>query len=161
MFLVILSILTVLWGIFGPGLRKPVTLGGDVLLSAVQTISSADGKLITISHDSTGGGWFDQTEVRTIFADKRSTIVVTDLNANGAEIHQTTTMVSADGLAGSVTTDLDNNGMADRINTHILVNNGDSSRVENTTDTGNNGTLLDKVITTNDNAPLKYKAKAA
>jgi trimeric autotransporter adhesin len=64
------------------------------------------------------------------------------------ETSVTETTVSTDGLTRSVATDLDSNGTADRINTHTLVNNPDGSRVETTTDTGNNGTLLDKVIST-------------
>jgi hypothetical protein len=111
-------------------------VGSGVLPNAVQTSTSAEGKLIAINPDSTGGGCFDQAEVRTIYADKHTTIVVTDLNANEAEIRQATTTVAVDGLTRNVATDLDNNGVADRINTHVLVNNGDGSRVETTTDTG-------------------------
>ena len=129
-FLVILSILTGFWGIFGPRPRKPVTNCGGVLLCAVQAITSADSK--TINPDRAGGGWFEETEVRTIYADKHSTIVVTDLNAGGAEFHQSTT-VSIDGLTRSVATDLDSNGVADRINTNVLVINSDSSSMKTTT----------------------------
>ncbi len=160
-FLVILSILTGFWQILGPRLCKPVTNGGNMLLSALQSISNAGGKTLAINRDSSGGGWFDQTELRTIYADKHSTIVLTDLNARDAEIHQSTTTVSSDGLTHSVASDLESNAVADPINTYVLINNTDGTRVEITTDKGNNESVLAKMIATNDNAPPKAKAIAA
>ena len=126
--------------------------GGGILTSVIQTITSIDGKLITINRDSTGGGWFDQTEQRTTYADGHRTLVITDKNADGraatdtvrqkgpvdlfelrahrailrgagVEIHQATTTVLIDGFTRSVGTDMDSNATADRIHTHALVNN--------------------------------------
>jgi Ca2+-binding RTX toxin-like protein len=130
--------------------------GGGILTSAIQTITSIDGKSITINRDSTGGGWYDQSETRTTFADGHRTVVITDKNADGTEIHQATTTVSIDGLTRSVGTDLDSNATADRINTHALVNNGDGSRTETVSDTSNNATLLDRsVMTTSANGRVQ------
>jgi Ca2+-binding RTX toxin-like protein len=121
--------------------------GGGVLIDSIQTITSSDGKSITINRDTTGGGWYNLSETRTTFVDGHRTLVVTDKNADGSEIHQATTTVSIDGLTRSVATDIDSNAIADRINTHALVNNADGSRTETTTDTSANGTLLDRVVT--------------
>jgi Ca2+-binding RTX toxin-like protein len=115
--------------------------GGGVLINTIQTITSMDGKSVTINRDSTGGGWFDQQEVRTTFADGHRTLVITDKNADGTEIHQASTTVSIDGLVRSVGTDLDSNGVADLIVTDTLVNNADGSRYDTRTVTGNNGTV--------------------
>ena len=64
--------------------------GGNVLLDAKTTVTSADGKTITISRDSTGGGWFDQREVRVTNADASRTITLTDLNPDGTTIRSET-----------------------------------------------------------------------
>ena len=126
--------------------------GGGILTSVIQTITSIDGKSITINRDSTGGGWFDQTEQRTTYADGHRTLVITDKNADGraatdtvrqkgpadlfelrtrravlrgagAEIHQATTTVSIDGFTRSVGTDMDSDLLADLINSYVLVSN--------------------------------------
>ena len=97
--------------------------GGGILTSAIQTITSIDGKSISINRDSTGGGWLDQSEVRTTYADGHRTLVITDKNADGTEIDQATTTVSIDGLTRSVGTDMDSDLLADRINSYALLNN--------------------------------------
>jgi trimeric autotransporter adhesin len=133
--------------------------GGGVLINVIQTITSIDGKSVTINRDSTGGGWFDQSEQRTTFADGSRTFVVTDKNADGSEIRQATTTLSINGLTRSVGTDLDSNATADRIATIALVNNADGSRTETITDTSNNGTLLDRsVMTTSANGRVQSTA---
>jgi hypothetical protein len=98
---------TILTTVDGAGTRTETLTnknGGGVLITSIQTISTIDGHSITINRDSTGGGWFDQQEVRTIFGDGHKTVVVTDKNADGSEIHQATTTVSIDGLSRSVGT---------------------------------------------------------
>jgi hypothetical protein len=47
-------------------------------------------------------------------------LMVTDKNADGTEIHQATTTLSIDGNTRSVGTDFDSNATADRINTLLL-----------------------------------------
>ncbi len=37
--------------------------GGHVLLDSIQTITSSDGTNVTINRDTTGGGWFNQSEL--------------------------------------------------------------------------------------------------
>jgi hypothetical protein len=63
--------------------------------------------------------------LNNITAERYERYVHCHRNSNGAEIHQATTTVSIDDLTRSVATDLDSNGVTDRINTHVLVNNGD------------------------------------
>ena len=122
--------------------------GGNVLLDAKTTVTSADGKTITISRDSTGGGWFDQREVRVTNADASRSITITDLNPDGTAIRSETKALSINGLTRTVSTDLDSNGTADSIVTHALVVNADTSRTETTSETANNGALLGRTIFT-------------
>jgi hypothetical protein len=68
-----------------------------VLENSAQSITSADGKVITINRDSNGSavydangnkvsGWFDQQEIRTTNTDGSRTTVIKDLASNGATI---------------------------------------------------------------------------
>lgn len=123
--------------------------GGGVLESRIQTVTSADGKTVTISRDSAGAGtWFDQTEVRTTHGDGHRTIVITDLNANGSTIRSETTNLSIDGLTRTVSTDLDGSGTADSIVTHALVIAGSGVRTETITTTNYNTSLRHTTIIT-------------
>jgi hypothetical protein len=71
--------------------------GGTVLLDTKTTITSADGKTITILRDATGGGYISQSEVRTTFADLHRTIVVTDLNADTDTDRTDTSTIAVNG----------------------------------------------------------------
>jgi trimeric autotransporter adhesin len=121
--------------------------GGGTKLSAVQTVTSADGKTITISRDTTGGSWFAQVEVQATAGDGSRTDTITNLNADGSEINKSTTSYSANGLTKTVAADIDGNGTTDRTVTDSLVVNGDGSRNETVTTTSNNGSDLGTVWT--------------
>ncbi|MES0207312.1 beta strand repeat-containing protein [Mesorhizobium australicum] len=120
---------------------------GGTRLSAVQTVTSADGKTITISRDATGGGWFSQVEVQATAADGSRTDTITNLSADGSEVNKSTSTYSVNGLTKAVATDIDGNGTTDRTVTHSLVVNGDASRNETVATTSNNGSDLGTVWT--------------
>ncbi len=101
-----------------------------ILTSETKTTTSADGNTITIERDSTGGGWYDQTEVRTTHADDSMTIVTTDIGPDGSVIRSSTETVSADGLTRTDAIDEDGDGGVDLTITHTIVINADGSRSE-------------------------------
>jgi hypothetical protein len=123
--------------------------GGGVKLSAIQTVTSADSLLITISRDTNGGGWYSQVEQRT-FANYGAGIVlsdvyVTDQDAYGNIISWVDT--SFNGLYKRVSTSFTGITFADRVVTDQLVNAVDGSRTEIEITKSRNGTVLSKVRT--------------
>lgn len=109
-------------------------LGSDayngIVDSRVVTTTSADGKVITIERDSTGGGWFDQREVWTTNADGSRTEVLSELAANGSVIISRSKTVSANGQVRTEGTDRDGNGVAETVVGHVITVAGDLSRTE-------------------------------
>ncbi|MCG7522233.1 DUF4214 domain-containing protein [Ruegeria sp. Ofav3-42] len=101
-----------------------------VLVSATKTTTSADGQIVTIERDSTGGGWYDQTEVRTTHADDSMTIVTTDRGSDGNVIRSSTETVSADGLTRTDAIDEDGDGTVELTISHVIVVNADGTRSE-------------------------------
>jgi len=78
-------------------------VSGSEKLNSTTTTTSASGKVVTILRDQLGGGWTTQQEVDTTNADGSTSIVVSDLNPNGTTSNVTTTTVSANGLARTIT----------------------------------------------------------
>ncbi|WP_217356583.1 FG-GAP-like repeat-containing protein [Ruegeria atlantica] len=104
--------------------------GSAVLVSARRTTTSADGNTVTIERDSTGGGWYDQTEVRTTHGDGRLTIVTTDRGPDGSVIRRSSETVSADGLTRTDAIDADGDGWVDLTISHVIAVNADGTRSE-------------------------------
>ncbi|MGX7872786.1 beta strand repeat-containing protein [Mesorhizobium sp. ORM6] len=116
--------------------------------NANATTTSADTKTVTTLVDQNGDGIWDQSEIFVTNADGSTSTTTKQLAANGATINQIAVTTSADGLTKSTKTDHAGSGSFDLITTDATVVNTDGSRVETVTDTGNNGTLLDKTVTT-------------
>ncbi|MCK1494931.1 hypothetical protein IVB14_32120 [Bradyrhizobium sp. 180] len=123
------------------------------LLGRTVTTMSADGRTATIQIDPTGDNYFAEVRTRVVNADGNATLTVKDTSANGTLVTETVTTTSANGL--SVTTQQDSTGATsggnpvfDRTRTDVTVLNADGSKTETVTDTSNNGTLLDKMVTT-------------
>ncbi len=112
-----------------------------ILLNQTVTTTSADGNTVTIDRDSTGGGWFDQTEVRTTAADGSLMIVTTDMGQDGTVIISVTEDVSADGLTRTEAIDSDGDGAADVTMIHAIVVNPDGSRSETVTVLNQDGSV--------------------
>ncbi|WP_299083231.1 FG-GAP-like repeat-containing protein [uncultured Ruegeria sp.] len=116
-----------------------------ILVSETKTTTSADGNTVTIERDSTGGGWFDQVEMRTTHADDSMTIVTTDRDPNGGVIRSSTETVSADGLTRTDAIDEDGDGLVDLTITHSIVINADGSRSETIEHFNQDGSLRSSV----------------
>ena len=101
-----------------------------ILASRTATTTSADGKVITIERDSTGGGWVDQREVWTTHTDGSRTEVIQELAQNGTVIHGRSETVSLDGLTRVESTDRDGNGTAETVESHSISIAGNNSRTE-------------------------------
>lgn len=112
-----------------------------ILTSRTVTTTSADGKVITIERDSTGGGWFDQREVWTTNADGSRTEVIQELAQNGSVIHGRSETVSINGLTRTEGTDRDGNGTAETVESHAITIAGDNSRTEVTEIRNGDGSL--------------------
>ncbi|EBA12653.1 calcium-binding protein [Roseobacter sp. CCS2] len=124
------------------------TVATAILLNQTVTTTSADGNTVTIERDSTGGGWFDQIEVRTTATDGSMTIVTTDVGKDGTTIRSVDEAVSADGLTRTEAIDNDGDGIADITMTHVIVVNADGSRAETTTVTNPDGSVRSVVTET-------------
>ncbi len=112
-----------------------------VTLSRIVTTTSADGKTVTIQRDSTGGGWFDQTEAHTTSVAGVRTTVVSDLAQNGTVIRSSTETVSADGATRSLAANIDGLGSADLTTTHTISEDIAGTRTETITLTNQDGSL--------------------
>jgi Ca2+-binding RTX toxin-like protein len=101
-----------------------------ILVDRVVTGTSADGKVITINRDSTGGGWFDQREVWTTNADGSRMEVLSELAQDGTVIQSRSETVGISGLVRVEGTDLDGNGAAETVVSHTITVAGNNSRTE-------------------------------
>ncbi|MEM9128299.1 MAG: DUF4214 domain-containing protein [Pseudomonadota bacterium] len=115
-----------------------------ILVSQVATSTSADGLVITIERDSTGGGWFDQREVRTTHADDSTTVLIEDLDPNGNLIRSSSETVSADGLTRTDSIDEDGDSNVDLLVSHVIVEAADNSRTETVEHRNGDGSLRSK-----------------
>jgi hypothetical protein len=107
------------------------TKADAVFATRQQTVTSADGKEITISRDSTGGGWWDSKEVRTTHTDGRRTVTKQELAPDGTTIIRSTSeAISIDGLTRTETRDLDGDTDADAIISHVITLAGNGTRTE-------------------------------
>ena len=119
-----------------------------ILLNQTVTSTSADGSVMTIERDSTGGGWFDQTEVRTTAVDGSMVIVTTDVGQDGTTIRSVTEDMSIDGLTRTEAIDTDGDGLADVTTSHVIVVNADGSRSETVTSYNQDGSTRASVTET-------------
>jgi Ca2+-binding RTX toxin-like protein len=119
-----------------------------ILANRTVTTTSADGSVVAIDRDSTGGGWFDRQEVRTTLTDGSRTTAISDLAKDGTVIRSSSETISIDGLTRSEAIDNDGDGDVDRTIVHAITVNGDGSRTEVITTTNNDTTLRNKVTET-------------
>ncbi|WP_436397730.1 DUF4214 domain-containing protein [Roseobacter sp. S98] len=103
-----------------------------IVVSRIVTTTNADGSDVTVLRDSTGGGWFDQQEVRSSLPDGSRSIVISDLAENGSVIRGSGETTSVDGLTRVKGTDEDGDGLDDLSVTHGITEHGDGSRTEST-----------------------------
>ncbi|WP_063291633.1 DUF4214 domain-containing protein, partial [Pseudovibrio sp. Ad5] len=120
-------------------------IASAVLRSRIQTTTSADGNTLTIERDMTGGGWFDQNEVRATQSDGSQIITISALAQDGSVITSRSETVSSDGTVRVDGHDQDGDGSADTTQTHSVTVNGDDSRSETIAITNQDGSLRSHV----------------
>ncbi|KZK97222.1 Bifunctional hemolysin/adenylate cyclase precursor [Pseudovibrio sp. Ad5] len=120
-------------------------IASAVLRSRIQTTTSADGNTLTIERDMTGGGWFDQREVRATQSDGSQVITISALAKDGSVITSRSETVSSDGTVRVDGHDQDGDGSADTNETHSVTVNGDDSRSETIAITNQDGSLRSHV----------------
>ncbi|WP_041769204.1 DUF4214 domain-containing protein [Pseudovibrio sp. FO-BEG1] len=120
-------------------------MASAVLRSRTQTTTSADGNTLTIERDMTGGGWFDQREVRATQSDGSKAITISALAKDGSVITSRSETVSSDGSVRVDGHDQDGDGSADTTQTHSVTVNGDDSRSETIAITNQDGSLRSHV----------------
>ena len=129
---------------------------GDVIGGSA-TVRSADGLRVAIYRDVTGqsvtvygdtGFAFDNstTDNTVLQTDGSRVETVTDYNANSAQIDQTVTITSANGLNITTTSNVD--GQIDTTTTDNTVINSDGSKTETIQIVSNNSTLISETVTT-------------
>ncbi|WP_195822546.1 DUF4214 domain-containing protein [Roseobacter sp. MH60115] len=112
-----------------------------IVTSRIVTTTSADGADVTIQRDSTGGGWFDQEEIRTTLPDGSRSIVINDLAEDGSTIRGSSETTSVDGLIRTKGTDEDGDTLDDVTVTHSIIEHGDGRRTESTQAHNQNNSL--------------------
>jgi len=113
----------------------PATSNGDAVV-----------KVVTINRDSTGGGWFDQTEVRTTYQDDSFSIATTDRAPNGDPIRTSVEAVSSDGLIRTDEIDENGDGTPDLKIEHTITVAADGTRIETITRANADGDLISKTV---------------
>lgn len=112
-----------------------------ITVNRTVTTTSADSKVVTTERDSTGGGWFDQREVRTKNADGSYVNVISDLAQNGTVIRSSTETVSVNGLIRSKAVDENGDGLVDATTTETITVAGNGSRTDIDAVTNRDGSL--------------------
>jgi hypothetical protein len=114
------------------------------------TTTSATGLSKTVQVDRDGNGTFEQniTDVTVLNADGSKTETITSKNANGAVVNVSAITTSGNGLSTTTQSDLNGDGVFDRIRTDVTILNIDGSRTEAVTDRNVDSSLRDQMITT-------------
>lgn len=112
-----------------------------LLVNRTVTTTSSDGATLTIERDTSGGGWFDQREVRVTLGDGSRTKLVSDLAEDGSVIRSSSETISADGLVRSEATDADGDGLADTVTSDAIAELAGGERIETVTLSNRDGSL--------------------
>jgi Ca2+-binding RTX toxin-like protein len=119
-----------------------------VVTSRQETVTSADGKTITVYRDSTGGNWWDSRETRVTNADNSRTFTIVDLAQNGNVISGVTKTFSIDGKTRTESLDLDGNGSGDTVEVNTVATDALAVRTETKTIKNNDTTIRATETTT-------------
>ena len=130
--------------------------GSAILIIQSVIVKSVDGRsrTITLSSDHGTGLVMDQRETIILDASGNSTDTLTNFNIDGSKVNQSVTLTSADGLTRSVKTDINGDGVFDRIMNSVTVKNTDGSATVTHSDLNANGALIDKTVTTTSTSGL-------
>ncbi len=128
-------------------LYRGTDVASGILLEATRTtkVDAAGARTETIERDSSGGGWYDQVEVRTTsLTDDSITIAITDKAQDGAALAILAKTVSTDGLTRTEELDVDADGAFEEKLVHqITIDPVASTRTETTTRYNPDGSVRD------------------
>src|SRR5262245_16783984 len=122
---------------------------GDGSLRGRTTVTtSADRNSVTSVSDFDGNGSADEIRTSVRNGDGSTTSAIAHLNMNGTLRDASSSATSADGLSVTTRSDVNGDGVYDRVQSDIIVLNADGSRSEAVTGLNANGTLHDRTVTT-------------
>ncbi len=123
--------------------------GNWALTSKTVTSTSADKKSITVNADANGDGVNDTVKTIMVNASGVTTTTTSSFAPNNALVGKTVLTSSADGRSQTTQVDLTGDGAVfERTATDNITVNPDSSQSELVTVTSNNGTVIQKTLTT-------------
>ena len=133
------------------GSTSEVVTNTGVIANATTTVTSGDGKTVTVISDIDGNGTVDQKSVTTKNADGSLTKTLSDLTSTGTVSHSKAVTTSADGLSQTVSYDTDGNGITDKsvVDRTVLNTDGSKSTTERVS-TLNGSTLVQSAVTETD-----------
>ncbi|MER8577678.1 hypothetical protein NKG95_02885 [Mesorhizobium sp. M1423] len=120
------------------------TSSGGTLIEKEQTVTSADGRTRTVSHDQDGNGTYETRDVTAITngANGVSVTTVSSYSSTNALIGKTVATTSDDGLTKTTSTDLDGDGLFDVISSDVTVVGTGGSLTETQQLKSRDGSLL-------------------
>lgn len=120
------------------------TSSGGTLIDKEQTVTSADGRTRTVSHDLDGNGTYETRDVTAITngANGVSVTTVSSYSSTNALIGKSVVTTSDDGLAKTTSTDLDGDGLFDVISSDVTVVGTGGSLTETQQLKSRDGSLL-------------------
>lgn len=132
------------------------TSTGGTLIDKKQTVTSADGRTRTVSHDLDGNGTYETRDVTAITngANGVSVTTVSSYSSTNALIGKSVATTSDDGLTKTVSTDLDGDGLFDVVSSDVTVVGTGGSLTETDQSKSRGGSLLAST-TTNTSADRK------
>ncbi|TIP29034.1 MAG: hypothetical protein E5X67_08675 [Mesorhizobium sp.] len=132
------------------------TSSGGTLIAKEQTVTSADARTRTVSHDLDGNGTYETRDVTAITngADGVSVTTTSSYSSTNALIGRSVGTTSDDGLAKTASTDLDGDGLFDLISSDVTVVGAGGSLTETNQLKSRDGSLLGS-STTNTSADRK------
>lgn len=112
------------------------------------TWTSANGRHITIDHDTDGEGHADEFKTTTIEVDRTRTDAIWTTTNSGTLLSKTVTTTSADGRTQTITFDTDGDSVVDAKQIQVSVVNDDGSTTQTRSDTNGKDVLRDRITTT-------------
>ncbi|WP_171026469.1 calcium-binding protein [Mesorhizobium comanense] len=125
------------------------TSSGGTLIDREQTVTSADGRTRTVSHDLDGNGAYETRDVTAITngANGSSVTTVSTYSSTNVLIAKTVATTTADGLSKTVSTDLNGDGLNDSVSSDVTVVGAGGSLAQTQQVKSRDGTLLSSTIT--------------
>lgn len=125
------------------------TSSGGTLIDRELTVTGADGRTRTVSHDLDGDGIYETRDVTAITNGAGSSTVtaVSRYSSTNVLIGKAAATISADGLSKTISTDSNGDGQADVVSSDVTVVGAGGSLTETQQVKSRDGTLLSSSLT--------------